>query len=139
MKWDRMPVVGWGLVLVGLAMWALTLAMLPGRVATYGESVNTWKLSRSLQADVIRRGGGPVILEAPPRSPSEVMFAGLIAGAVPAGFGMLLLAIRRPMPRPTHNQAEHQKSREAITPPPVIAESPYPKATAWKRPPWEQS
>jgi hypothetical protein len=131
MKRDRMRVLGWSLVGLGCAICLLTIGTLPFRTANYDESLRMWFLARSLRGDVIRMGGEVnTLLGPPPATPAEVTVAGLLVGAVPMGFGILLLAIRRPEP-----VVEIKKKMPA----PVKCPEPlYPKATAYAIPPWEK-
>jgi hypothetical protein len=123
MNRDPMRILAWTFVGLGAAVWFFMIATLPLRVANYEKAVETygeWAVIRHMA------------------TPAGAMLIGFVVGTIPFGFGILLLAIRRPTPRTRRQETEQEKAREAVASAPTVSGSPYPRAKAWKRPPWER-
>ena len=120
MNRDPMRVVAWCLVGLGVAVLLLTVPLV--RAANENAAV---------QARAYARLSGRY----EPSEPALTAGGMILTGGIIAGFGMLLLAIRRPQSKPV-DDAPKSVVRAAIVPPPLPA--PYPKARAVTRPPWEK-
>jgi len=127
MKRDRMRTLAWLVVVMGAAVGVLTIAL-----------VNAQNATQDALARAIAQAYGSY------REPHHASYgAGLLVGAAIAGFGLLLLAIRRPAPRAGPRvsmrgrlRALRAKAREVISGPP---EAPLPKAKpTYTPPPWEK-
>jgi hypothetical protein len=118
MKPDWMRWFAWVLVMVGAAIELLTI---PVARASYRASLEVWSRTVSIYGRFTPTPDGPNYA------------GGLIVGSLVCAFGILLLAIRRPMPA-------DREEEPVPDPEPIRKEglAPYPEATAYARPPWEK-
>lgn len=143
MKRDRMRLFAWVLVTIGVLLWGLGAVRAIQRVSQYDQMVEIWQTIRALDRHIVASGGTPPGPLPPyPATPWEVFGAGLLLGAFPFAFGVLILAIRRPAPQGDVAKpslwAALSRGRQALNRLAFSRREPIPKATVVALPPWEK-
>jgi hypothetical protein len=139
MKRDKMRVFAWLLVTVGLLFICLGIVAAMGQSARYDNEMQAWERIRALNRIIIEMHGDPPgPMPARPATPLDLFFFGCELGMLPLAFGVLLLAIRRPIWLEKRRSLGFRVTAARAALNSLVAEAPLPKATAATPPPWEK-